>query len=155
MENTITLVQKGVDTVLTIWYIIYVLTIVHILKEGDTMTNKRFEGNDFAIQVISKGAFVDEGTGNENSYLVETATIRLNHVALNAWILSETMNCRECYDTNEEWEAHKAEYAERRKAWKAQILEALELEIDSDKESVSITQSQSEVFAVVHIKKIA
>lgn len=115
---------------------------------------KKFEGNEFALQVISKGAFIDNGTGNGSSYLVEATTVRLNHIALNAWILSETMNCRDCYDTNEEWEAHKAEYAERRKAWKTQILEVLELEIDSDKESISITQSQSEVFAVVHIRKI-
>jgi hypothetical protein len=63
------------------------------------------------------------------------------------------MNCRECYDTNEEWEAHKAKYAERHEAVKAQIVETLE--IDSTKGSVSITQSQSEVFTVVHISECA
>jgi hypothetical protein len=119
------------------------------------VTNKRFEGNEFAIQVISKGAFVDEGTRNGSSYLVEATTIRMNHVALDAWIMSGTMNHRECYDTNEGWEAHKAEYAERRKAVIAQILAALDLEVESDKEGVSITQSQSEVFTVVRIRKIA
>lgn len=119
------------------------------------MTTKRFEGNDFAIQVIAKGAFVDNGTYVDSSYLVEATTIRLNHIALNAWIMSGTMNHRECYDTNEEWEAHKAEYAERRKAWIAQVLDVLELEIDPGKEGVSITQSQSEVFTVVRIRKIA
>jgi len=116
------------------------------------MTNKSFEGNDFAIQVIAKGGFVDNAGGGR-SFLVEATTVRMNHVALDAWILSATMNHRECYDTNEEWEAHKAKYAERRKAVIAQMVEILE--IDSAKGSVSITQSQSEVFTVVHIRKIA
>lgn len=118
----------------------------------------KFEGNEFALQVISKGAFVDNGTWVDSSYLVEATTIRLNHIALNAWILSECLNTRDCYEDGEkgdiEWEAHKAEYEERRKAWKAQIFEALGLEVDPDKESVCITQSQSEVFTVVRIKKI-
>lgn len=114
---------------------------------------KSFEGNEFAIQVISKGSFVDNGTYVDSSFLVEATTIRLNHVALNAWISSITWNHRECYDTNEEWEAHKAEYAERRKTVEVKITKTLE--IDSDKGSVCITQSQSEVFTVVHIRKIA
>ena len=123
------------------------------------MASKGFEGNEFAIQVISKGAFVDNGTYADSSFLVEATTISLNHVALNAWILSECLNTRDCYEDGEkgdaEWETHKAEYEERRKAWKTQILEALEIEIDPDKEGVSITQSQSEVFTVVRITEIA
>jgi hypothetical protein len=117
------------------------------------MMKQEFEGNEFVIQIISKGSFVDNGTGNGSSFLVEATTVRMNHIALNAWILSETMNCRECYDTDEEWKAHKVKYEKRREAVKAQILEALE--IDSNKGSVSITQSLSEVFTVVHIRKIA
>jgi len=122
------------------------------VEEETEMENKNFEGNDFVVQVIAKGEFVDNAGGG-CSFLVEATTIRLNHIALNAWIMSNTMNCRECYDTNEEWEAYEAEIAERRKAWTAQIVEALG--IDSTKGSVSITQSQSEVFTVVHIRKIA
>ena len=113
-------------------------------------------GNKFAIQVISKGAFVDGGVGDGSYYLVEVTTIRLNHVALNAWILSDCLNTRDCYKDGEEgnsqWEAHKAEYDERRKDWNKQIIGALE--IASDAGSVSITQSQSEVFTVVHIRKV-
>ncbi|EGW36431.1 hypothetical protein [Desulfosporosinus sp. OT] len=123
------------------------------------MASTRFEGNEFVIQVIAKGAFVDNGTYVDSSYLVEATTIRLNHVALNAWILSECFNTRDCYEDGEkgdaEWKAHKAEYEERRKTWKDQIFEALELEIDTENEGVSITQSQSEVFTVVRISKIA
>lgn len=114
---------------------------------------KDFEGNDFAIQVIAKGSFVDNGTGNGHSYLVEAFTLRLNHIALNAWLSSHTYNCRECYETDKEWEDHKAEYKARLEAWENQIVEILE--IDPKEGSVSITQSQSEVFTVVHIRKIA
>lgn len=111
-----------------------------------------FEGNDFVVQVIAKGSYVDRGSGGGHSFLIETTIVRMNHIALNAWILSKTMNCRECYETNEEWEAHKAEYKERRNSVKAQIINALG--IDASKGSVCITQSQSEVFTVVYIWKI-
>lgn len=117
----------------------------------------KFEGNDFVVQVIAKGAFIDNGTGNGKSYMIEATTIRLNHIALNDWILSECFNTRDCYEDGQEglaqWGEHKAECAERRKVWKAQILEALEIE--STKGSVSITQSQSEVFTVVCISECA
>lgn len=113
---------------------------------------KKFDGNDFAVQLLAKGSFVDNGTGNDKSYLVEVFTLRLNHIALNAWILSETMNCRECYDTDEEWENHKAEYKAKREICNKQIIDAVE--IDQRAGSVNITQSQSEVFTVVHISAI-
>lgn len=116
--------------------------------------NMDFEGNEFAIQVIAKGSYVDNGSGGGKSFLIETTIVRMNHIVLNAWILSTTFNCRECYNTDEEWEAHKAEYAERRKAVIEKIIDALGIKIDTDKESICITQSQSEVFTVVHISDI-
>lgn len=61
---------------------------------------KRFEDNEFAFQLMAKGSFVDSGTGNGYSYLVEAFTLRLNHIALNAWFSSHTYNCRECYETD-------------------------------------------------------
>lgn len=117
-----------------------------------TMNSEKFESNEFAIQVIAKGAYVDNGSGGGKSFLIEATTVRMNHIALNAWLLSQTSNCRECYDTDEEWEAHKAEYGRRHNAVKAKIIVALGL--DTAKGSVCITQSQSEVFAVVHIQDI-
>jgi len=113
---------------------------------------KKFENNNFSIQLMAKGSFVDNSIENDSLYLVEAFTLRLNHVALNAWILSEMFNTCDCYETDEEWEAHKAEYKERRDEFNKQIIEALE--IDKNEGSVSITQSQSEVFTVVHIVQI-
>lgn len=110
---------------------------------------KNFEGNEFAIQVVANGSYIDDGSGGGKSFVIDTTVIRMNHIALNAWILSETLNCRECYETNEEWEEHKTEYAEKRKTVKRQIIEALG--IDQNNGSISITQSQSEIFTIVHI----
>lgn len=110
----------------------------------------------FALQVISRGTFVDSSTYKDSSYLVGTVTIRLNHVALNDYHSSNTMNCRECYEDGEagdiEWRNHKAEYAERRKIWEKKITDALGL--NPSKGSVCITQALSEVFTVVHITEI-
>lgn len=121
------------------------------------MKSKVFEGNEFALQVVCKGAYVDNGTFPDSSYLVETITIRLNHIAQNAWILSNMRNTRDCYEDgakgDAQWEAHKAEYKARRETWREKII--CDLEIDQNAGSVSITQSQSEVFTVVHIRKIA
>lgn len=106
----------------------------------------------FEIQLLAKGSFIDSATGNNRVYLVEAFTIRLNYVALNDWFLSQTSNCRECYDTDEEWEAHKAEYETRREQWNKRVVSALG--IDPEAKGVNIAQVVSEVFAVVHIKEL-
>lgn len=109
----------------------------------------------FALQVISKGSFVDRDS--ESAYLIEVTTIRLNPEALNKWILSECMNVRECYEDglagDAEWTEHKEEYAERRKDWQDRIINILG--INASAGSISITQAQSEVFTVVQIEEIA
>lgn len=115
----------------------------------------KFEGDKFLVQLVTKGAFVDDG-GGYPPHLIETYTLRLNHVALNEWIMSECLNTRDCYEDGEvgdaQWEAHKAERAERREAWKAQVLEALE--IDASTGGITIAQCISEVFTVVHIREM-
>jgi hypothetical protein len=69
--------------------------------------------------------------------------------------MSETMNCRECYQDgitgDAEWKEHKEKYAKRRETWKSRIIKAIGLYDDG---SINITQSQSEVFTVVHITKV-
>ena len=120
------------------------------------MDNKIFEGDDFAIQVIARGAYIDEGSGADKIFAIESTVIRLNHVALNTWIMSRMGNCRDCYVDGEEgdreWEAHKAKMEEESEAFKAQII--YDLGIDTTDSSVCITQALSEVFTVVHIRKI-
>lgn len=84
--------------------------------------------------------------------MVETFTVRLNHVALNTWLLSQMDNVRECYETDEEWEAHKAECQRERAAVKNKIVEALD--INPWAGSVCITQALTDVFTVVYIRKL-
>ena len=113
------------------------------------------EESKFEVQVIAKGSFVDDAAGDGGVYLVEAFMVRLNHVALNRWILSEGFSVRECYPEGVEgdiqWEAHKAEYLAKRDAWIDRVTEILG--IDPRVGSVKITQAQSEVFSVVHIRK--
>jgi len=126
-----------------------------ITDDGATTTNIWIEPEQFGVEVIAKGSFVDTSVGKNSVYLVEAYTLRLNHVALNAWLMSETMNCRECYQDgiagDAEWKAHKEKYAKRREMWNSQIIKAIGLYDDG---SINITQSQSEVSTVVHITKV-
>ena len=77
------------------------------------MDNTQFEGNEFALQIIAKGGFIDTGQPDK-AYAVEATIIRLNHIALNEWLSSEMFNSRNCYidgpEGDAEWEAHKAVY---------------------------------------------
>jgi hypothetical protein len=109
-----------------------------------------FEGNEFAVQVIAKGAFVDSGSGRV--FMLEAIAIRLNHVAYREWQGFIVWNSRDTYDTDDEWERYKVEKEAKREVWEAKIKSALHLE-DAEG-SVCITQSQSEIFTVVHIYKI-
>lgn len=113
--------------------------------------------DDFALQIIARGSYLDAEAGGGATYMVEAITIRLNHVALQAWLLSETMNSRDCYEDGKigdaQWKSHQEEYNRRREAVTDQILDALGINIDPGNEGVSITQAQSEVFTVVHISR--
>jgi len=107
---------------------------------------------DFAVEVIAKGSYEDRPFEDGTVYTVEATTIHLNHAALNEWILSETSNSRDCYETDQKWEEHKAEYARRREGFYGDIIEALGLGMRGDFDgSISITRAQSEVFTVVRI----
>jgi hypothetical protein len=110
-----------------------------------------FADNFFALQKIAKGEYIDDGAGDGRSYMVKVIAIRMNHVALNEWILSENLNCRACYETDAEWEAHKTEYSKKRETVKTKIIDLLRL--DPNKGSFSITQALAEVFTVVYITK--
>lgn len=112
----------------------------------------------FALQIIARGSYLDTPFGDETTYSVEVITIRLNHVALQKWILSECFNTRNCYEDGEagdaQWKAHKAKQTKLREQWKARVLVALGIDLNPESEGISITQSQSEVFTVVRISRL-
>ena len=111
------------------------------------------KANGFGLQLLAKSSFVDNTAVPKEHFLVETFTVRLNRVALNAWLLSEMDNVREFYATEEEWEAHKAEYKKKRSIVRSQILDALE--IDPASGGGNILQVLTDVFSVVHVRKLA
>jgi hypothetical protein len=118
-----------------------------------TYENKDFEGNHFALQVITRGSYVDSGVNPEKLFVIETTTIRLNYVALNDYYGSIDNNCREVYKDGEygdqEYEEYKTKCAERHAEWERKIKSAIG--IDEADKSIFITQAHSEVFTVVHI----
>lgn len=115
--------------------------------------NAIFRENEFAVQTISTGAFLDNDPGYGGKvYLVETSTIRLNHIALNEWLFSQVNNCRECYETDQEWQDYLAQKEIKAQAFKDKIAAAVGY--DPAAGSVSITQAVSEVFTIVHIHEV-
>ncbi len=113
---------------------------------GGYMNN--FDSNDFALEVITKGSFVDKVDGK--SYIVEATTVRLNHVAMNAWIMSSDLNSRSTYNTDGEYRAYKDKIQTKRHTWEENVLFALDM-TRTDSQSVHIAQALAEVFTVVRI----
>lgn len=108
----------------------------------------------FNVEILSRGGYVDRV--DDDLYQIDTYTLRLNHVALNGYLLSLTNNCRECYGDgragDEQWAAHQTGMAAQRKIWKAKMLEALR--IGPGDGSVVIKQIQAEVFAAVRMREV-
>lgn len=116
------------------------------------MGNKFFEGKEFAVQVIAKGAFVDQPSEGGKTYLVETATVRLNHVALGEWNISSVD--REWFGTEEEWEHCKAEKRALLQEFREKLARAVGFAPGPGKENISVEQVVSEVFAVCWIHEV-
>lgn len=113
------------------------------------MGNKFFEGKEFAVQVIAKGAFVDQPSEGGKTYLVETATVRLNHVALGEWNISSVD--REWFGTEEEYQHCKAEKRALLQEFREKLGAAVGFAPGPGKENISVEQVVSEVFAVCWI----
>ena len=111
------------------------------------MGNKFFEGKEFAVQVIAKGAFVDQPSEGSKPYLVETATVRLNHVALGVWQQVFVFS-RDCFETREEWEQYKKAKSSMRQTFKTRVGAAVGFASGPGKENINVEQVVSEVFAV-------
>jgi hypothetical protein len=118
-------------------------------------------GNEFDFDVVARGAFIDDlrsgGSYPKALFSVETITIRLNHVALNEYIMSLCQNCRECYPDGDEgekqWQQHQAEKKELNIAWQKNIFDCLDLKIEEGKIPV-IKEVQSEIFTIVYVARL-
>jgi len=116
--------------------------------------NSIFTKSEFELEVVSKGAFIDDDPGfGDCEYLVETFVIRLNHVALNEWIF--TRRLPDDYEnvgyTREEWEAKNKNREKRREELKEAIAAALQI---PKSESLTVAQTLAEIFTVVTMRKV-
>ena len=106
--------------------------------------------NDFAVQIIASGSFEDADPGfNGKTYIVETVTVRLNHIAMNEWIFAQAYNDRQCYDSEDEYKEYLDEQEKRKAVFIQKI--AKELGYETDGIHVNVTQIVSEIFGVVYI----
>lgn len=114
--------------------------------------NEIFRKNEFAVQVIARGAFLDNDPGYGGKvYQVETATIRLNHIALNEWLCNQANRCREDFDTDKEWAAYMDRQRNITNELDRKIAAAAGFPPIPDNANVNVQQVISEVFAVAYI----
>ncbi len=118
------------------------------------MANEIFKTDRFAVEVISAGEFLDNVSGK--TYTVQTFTIRLNHVALEAWMAATATDDREDDETWAAWhpgedrQAYRATVENRKAEFDAQIAATLQI-TRANACSFSIVQVLSEIFAVAYI----
>ena len=111
--------------------------------------NSIFQKDEFAVQIISTGSFLDDDPGYRGKvYMVETATVRLNHIALNEWADTNISNCRECYETHQEWMDYLAMKEARKKVFEEKVAAAVGFHAAK---GISVAQVVSEVFTVAYI----
>lgn len=113
-----------------------------------------FNSNNFAVQVIASGSFADQPVYADKTYLVETATVRLNPVALNAWILSHACEDKECFENEEEWNEHVSRKSADRKNFIESLTKEIGFKCTNAVDELNVKQIVSEVFAVAWIHEI-
>lgn len=111
------------------------------------------DASDFTIEIIAKGAFVDDDPGFKTRYLVETTVFRVSAAALSEYPFGTAENRYYTYETEEEWQAYLKAREQKRETWKKKVADLLD--IDTAICSLNVTQSLSEVFTAVAISSIA
>ena len=111
----------------------------------------KFEGNEFAVEVLSRGSFIDTSFP-EKVYRVETMTLRLNWVAMNDFLVfSDTMD-REDFAADAEYSEYLTQQAEARLKWRKNLVQAIGL--DESRGTIYITKVISEIFAVCQMTEL-
>ncbi len=121
------------------------------------MANEIFKMDRFAIEIVSAGGFLDDDPGfRGKTYSVQTYTIRLNHVALDAWRAATATDDREDDETWAAWhpgedrQTYRAAVEKRKAEFDSQVAAALQI-TGAATGSFSVVQVLSEIFAVVYI----
>lgn len=117
--------------------------------------NEIFRTNEFAIEVLAKGGFLDHDNGYEDkTYEVVTYTLRLNHVALDAYWKSIATQDRLDFEERQEYLDYLAEKNAAKAAFENKIAEMLDVNPDREKQSFAISQVVSEIFTAVTMQTV-
>ena len=136
-----------------------------MLAKNDTQFEEQQKNLDaeFTIQIIAKGSVVDTQPGwnyernqaVDESFLVETTAIRLNHAALNELLNSITPICYPPDAYGLSWDEYNAKN-DKRKARREALEKRIgdDLGIDMTRGSFAVNQIVAEFFAVVTMRRI-
>ena len=114
---------------------------------GDYTEKESENTEDFSIELISKGSFVEEV--NDKQFLITAYVIRLSPEALNKWLFCSVIPDRDCFETYEEYiEDCRLKQCERNELY-AKIYGLLGISSD---EAV-LTRNLSEIFTVTQISR--
>ena len=105
------------------------------------------QNKEFGFEIVTEGQFIDQGC------LIKTIVIRLDPWAVNEWIMSGILTCRECYETKEEWRDYKAKKAKKREELENKILQKFNF-VKNDKKSACITENASDILTVLLIERL-
>lgn len=112
---------------------------------------KQFEGNEFAVEILSRGSFVD-ATYPDKVYQVETMTLRVNWVAMNDFLVFSATMDREDFAADAEYSEYLTQQAEARLKWRENLVQAIGL--DKSRGTIYITKVISEIFAVCQMTEL-
>lgn len=111
--------------------------------------------DNFAVQVITSGSFIDQPSGSGKVYIVETAIVRLNPAALGAWYKAIVNDWDYVdFDADEEYQAYLDEKRGLMMEFEQNIAQAVKFRPAAGVEKINVSQIVSEVFAVAWIHEI-
>lgn len=116
--------------------------------------NHIFEMDSFAVQVIASGSFVDQPVYDQATYLVETATVRVNRIAMNMWLETIIHDNRDSFKDAEEWSDYISRKTEARISFKKQLAQVVGFACEDAGRELSVKRIVSEVFTVAWIHKL-
>ncbi|MGN1367940.1 MAG: hypothetical protein ACI4WX_03655 [Aristaeellaceae bacterium] len=112
---------------------------------------KQFEGNEFAVEVLSRGSFVD-ATYPDKVYQVEAMTLRVNWVAMNDFNVFSVIMDREDFSTDAEYGEYNTKLAQARLEWRENLIHAIGL--DESQGTIYVMKVISEIFAVCQMTEL-
>lgn len=117
--------------------------------------NEIFRTNRFSIEVLAKGGFLDHDDGyGDTTYKVVTYTLRLNHVALDAYWKSIATKDGLDFEEHQKYLDYLAEKDVAKVVFENKIAELLDVNPDHEKQSFAIRQVVSEIFTAVTMQTV-